>query len=194
MTVLRPTVVLGKGCEHAAALAFPLAAAALQALSLAEVIVEIRANLLNLAVQWDALRRLAAEHGKESGVLAPLALRLLRQTIELGLLLCRCFLVAADLFGFRRIVCTAIHCGELAFQAQANGIARNRHALGHGRARGRGRGGRRIIGLSKGGWCKNGRKGQRKRPCAQNSRNDRPSHEKVPAPTAEASAGMVSKV
>ena len=61
MAILRATIVLAKGDEDAAALAFPVGAVALQALQVGQHAIEIGARLRDLVVDRAALRRLSAE-------------------------------------------------------------------------------------------------------------------------------------
>ena len=97
-----------------------LAAVALQPLDLGQVAVEVRPHLLDLVVERTALRRLAAEQREKAAALATEALRLLAETVELGLLLRRGVLVALDLVRPGGIDAdAAIEGGELAFEPQA---------------------------------------------------------------------------
>src|SRR6478736_7340652 len=120
LAILRAAIVLPEGHQDAAALSLALAAVALQPLDLGQGAVEVRPHLLDLVVERTALRRLAAEQREKAGALATQALRLLAETVELGLLLCRGVLVALDLVRPGGIDPDAtIEGGELAFEPQA---------------------------------------------------------------------------
>ena len=117
---MRAAIVLAEGHQDAAALSLALAAVALQPLDLGQVAVEVRPHLLDLVVERTALRRLAAEQREKAAALATQALRLLAETVELGLLLRRGVLVALDLVRPGGIDGdAAIEGGELAFEPQA---------------------------------------------------------------------------
>src|SRR4051794_2937526 len=120
LAILRAAIVLSKGHQDAAALSLAFAAVALQPLDLGQVAVEVRPHLLDLVVERTALRRLAAEQREKAAALAAQALRLLTETVELGLLLRRGVLVALDLVRPGGIDPDAtIEGGELAFEPQA---------------------------------------------------------------------------
>ena len=117
LAILRAAVVLAERDQDAAALPLALAAVALEPLDLGEVAVEIRAHLLDLVVERDALRRLSAEQGEEATALATQPLRLLAEPIELGLLFGCGVLVPLDLVGLAGVVgWAAVDDGELAFE------------------------------------------------------------------------------
>src|SRR6478736_5735778 len=120
LAILRAAIVLPEGHQDAAALSLALAAVALQPLDFGQGAVEVSPHLLDLIVERTALRRLAAEQREKAGALATQALRLLAETVELGLLLCRGVLVALDLVRPGGIDPDAtIEGGELAFEPQA---------------------------------------------------------------------------
>ena len=121
---MRAAIVLPERHQDRAALTLAIGAVALQALDLAHDAVDVRARLLDLAIDLGALRRLAAENRKEAAALAAHLLRLLIEAIEVGLLLAGQVLVTLDLGRLGRIEGAAVERGELAFVAQAGRVAR----------------------------------------------------------------------
>ncbi|TMJ45041.1 MAG: hypothetical protein E6G86_02605 [Alphaproteobacteria bacterium] len=123
--------------QDAAALGLALAAVALQPLDVAQRAVEVSPHLLHLIVERPALRRLSAEEREEAAALAPEALGLLAEAVELSLLLRHGLFVALDLFRSGGVDArAAIDRRELAFEPQT-GLVAPRHPGGGGRIRSR---------------------------------------------------------
>ena len=104
--VLRAAIILRQRGQNRAALVFAIGAAeaaAAQPLQAGGDLVEIGPHLLDLVVDRTALRRLAGEQREKPGTVAAHALGLQRDAIELGLLLGRGILVAADLVVLGRV-------------------------------------------------------------------------------------------
>ena len=111
---------------------------------------------------------------------------MLGEPIEFRLLLSRRFLIAFDLLGLGRIDAAAIDESKLAFEPQTHGIAPC------GSSRGNSRRSSRVLRKR----CRRPEdgQGQREPTRAPRLRDDHENHEPQPDPTAETSAGMVSKV
>src|ERR1700730_17138531 len=124
--ILRAAIVLRQRQQDRAALIVALGAAeaAAQPLEAGRDLLEIGTHLLNLGVDWAALRRLAGEQREKSRAVAAHPLGLRRDAIELALLLGRGLLVAADLLLLGRVAAAAaaVDGRQLRFQSRAHRI------------------------------------------------------------------------